>query len=50
VPKVKELRDFFKNIGVIKTSGINQARKRSQQKVKDSDRFGCLDLRKQIAQ
>ena len=46
MPKVKELRDFFKRTGVIKASRINQAKKRSQQKVKDSDRFVCLDLRK----
>jgi len=46
VPKVKELRNFFKRTGFIKTSKINQARKHSQQKVKNSDRFVRLDLRK----
>ena len=49
VPKVKELRDFFKRTGFIKASKINQARKHSQQKVKNSDRFVHLDLRKQVA-
>jgi len=46
VPKVKELRDFFKRTGFIKASKINQARKHTQQKVKDFDRFVRLDLRK----
>ena len=49
VPKVKELRDFFKKTGFIKVSKIKQAKKHSQQKVKNSDRFVCLDLRKQVA-
>ena len=48
VPKVKELRDFFKRTGFIKASKINQAKKHSQQKVKNSDRFVSLDLPKQI--
>jgi len=49
VPKVKELRDFFKKTCFIKVSKIKQAKKHSQQKIKNSDRFGCLDLRKQVA-
>jgi len=49
VPKVKELRDFFKKTGFIKVSKIKQAKKHSQQKVKNSDRFVCIDLRKQVA-
>jgi len=49
VPKVKELRDFFKKTGFIKGSKIKQAKKYLQQKVKNSDRFVCLDLRKQVA-
>lgn len=44
MPKVKELRDFFKRAAFIKASKINQARKHSQQKVKNSDRFVSLDL------
>ena len=46
VPKVKELCDFFKRTGFIKASKINQARKHSQQKVKNFDRFVRLDLPK----
>jgi len=49
VPKVKELRDFFKRTGFIKASKIKQDRKHSQQKVKNPNRFVCLDLHKQIA-
>ena len=49
VPKVKELRDFFKRTGFIKASKINQAKKHSQQKVKNFDRFVRLDLPKQVA-
>ncbi len=47
--EVKELRDFFKKTSFIKAFEINQARKHSQQKVKNSDRFVRLDLPKQIA-
>ncbi len=46
MPKVKELRDIFKRTGFISVSKINQARKHSQHKVKDSNRFIRLDLRK----
>ena len=49
MPKVKELRDFFRKSGFIKASKINQAKKHSQQKVKNSGRFVCLDLHKQVA-
>jgi hypothetical protein len=45
-PKVKELRDFFKKAGFTKTFRTNQAKKHSQQKAENSDRFVCLDLRK----
>ncbi len=46
VPKVKELRDFFKKTGFIKASKINQTEKHSQQRVKNSDRLVRLDVRK----
>ena len=49
MPKVKELRDFFKKTSFITAFKINQARKHSQQKVKNFDRFVYLDLRKQVA-
>jgi hypothetical protein len=47
--EVKELRDFFKRTGFIKVSKTKQAKKHSEQKVKNSHRFVCLDLRKQVA-
>jgi len=50
VPEVKELRNFFKRTGFIKASKIDQVRKHTQQKVKDSDRFVRLNLRKQVGQ
>jgi hypothetical protein len=46
VPKVKELRDFLKKTRFIKAFKINQAKKHSKQKVRNSDRFVCLHLRK----
>ena len=49
VPKVKELCDFFKRTGFIKASKINQTRKHTQQKVKNSGRVVRLDLGKQVS-
>jgi len=39
-----ELRDLFKKTGFIKASKINRAKKHSQLKVKNPDRFVCFDL------
>jgi len=48
VPKVKELRIIFNKTGFIKASRINQSKKHSQQKAKNSDRFVCLGLCRQV--
>ena len=49
MPKVEELRGFFKGTGFIKASKINQAKNTCNRKSKISDRFVRLDLRKRVA-